>query len=142
VGVGPQAIDGLTFNGGKVIFDATIPDNLAATNVVAVNTLTYNAAGGVVAIVVPQNYTPPQPDAAGGVNLLAQDNGLIYTQLVSAQTVAGAANAAAVTLVDQNGNSIAGTSGTINIQVGPRSRSAPTALASRPMTELPTTVSM
>ncbi|MCY1507547.1 outer membrane autotransporter barrel domain protein [compost metagenome] len=101
VGDGNQNIGGLTFNGGKVVFDARVPDQQQASSMITVNAL--DASGpGTVAITVPQPYTPSAPSTPNATNLLAQDDAGVWTKLVNATSTTGSAGA--IALVDQNGN--------------------------------------
>ena len=103
VGDGNQTIGGLTLNGGKMIFDATAPDQIVATSLITTGTL--DASGtGTVQINVPQPYVPDALAIPGTANLLEQDDGDIGVQLVNATTTTGSGGG--LTLVDQNGQSL------------------------------------
>jgi fibronectin-binding autotransporter adhesin len=116
VGAGPQAIHGLTFNGGQMNFDATIPDMATATNVVSVDNLAFTSTGGSVKVATTAGYTPPPPDTVGHVNILSQDNSVVVTQLIAADTVTG--SAASLTVKDQSDADLSNASGNVNILQG------------------------
>ncbi|MFA9441511.1 ESPR-type extended signal peptide-containing protein, partial [Uliginosibacterium sp. sgz301328] len=108
IGQGEQHIDGLTFNGGTAVFDATIPDHNRAEGHVSVATL--DAAGtGAVQVSVPDPYVPSVPGTVDTSTLLEQDDGNVGPQLVKAHTVVGSGGA--LSLLDQNGQAISAQQG-------------------------------
>lgn len=118
VGNGSQSFDGLAFNGGTVIFDATLPADTVSANMAVVNTLvagatsyvkngrTYQVDGsGNVRINIPSQWDDPGVPAPGtSLSLLEQDDADIGVQLVKATTTLGSAGE--LTLSDQNGDAI------------------------------------
>ncbi|MDR2219195.1 MAG: hypothetical protein LBE24_01270, partial [Methylobacillus sp.] len=113
VAAGPQSIEGLTFNGGRMNFDDAVPDAIAVTNLVTVDTLTVNSGSAGVQLVNP--YTPPAAGSLIGTNLLEQDNtGQLYTQLVAATTVT--TPGALLTLFDTNTNTNLSSLETVEIE--------------------------
>ncbi|WP_174348848.1 autotransporter outer membrane beta-barrel domain-containing protein [Lelliottia aquatilis] len=100
VGTGVQHIEGLAFNGGTAVFDATIPDSTKAASSIAVNHL--DASGtGTVNVNRPSPYIPSVPGTPDTATLLEQDDGNIGVQLVSANNIVGSGGALA--LQDQQG---------------------------------------
>ncbi len=103
VGDGDQKIGGLKFNGGTVAFNATVPDQTAATSTITAQTL--DASGtGTVQVKVPAPYVPSPVDTPNTANLLEQDDANIGVKLVNASSTVGSGGALA--LLDQNGNAI------------------------------------
>lgn len=109
---GQQHIAGLTLNGGRVIFNASVPGDAQARSLIVTDRLD-TTGGGSVQVTVPDPYQAPAVDT--GVNLLTQDDKEVSVQLVSAQHVTGSGGG--VTLVDQNGTPVAPVTG-INIAQG------------------------
>ncbi|MFW0766447.1 autotransporter outer membrane beta-barrel domain-containing protein [Trabulsiella odontotermitis] len=100
VGNGEQTIGGLTFAGGKMVFNATIPDQKVATSHVTTGKLDANGAG-TVQINVPAPYVPFQ-ETDTTTSLMTQDDANVGVQLVSASEVSG--NGGSLALQDQSGN--------------------------------------
>ncbi|WP_312284314.1 autotransporter-associated beta strand repeat-containing protein [Yokenella regensburgei] len=111
---GTQSIGGLVFDGGKVIFNATVPAQVDATSLVQANTLDTSGTG-TVQITLPASYNVPTQAPSTELSLLEQDDANLGTRLVSASTTSG--NAGALTLQDQNGNAISAAQ-QINVQQG------------------------
>jgi autotransporter family porin len=107
VGVGPQTIGNLTFDGGTMIFDATIPPNSVASNLLTVTDLDVSGTG-FVGITVADPYLLVVPTVAPDLSLFAQSHNNTGVQLVKATgTVTG--SAAGLTMVDQNGDVVSDT---------------------------------
>ncbi|WP_274519051.1 autotransporter outer membrane beta-barrel domain-containing protein, partial [Trabulsiella odontotermitis] len=102
VGNGEQTIGGLTFAGGKMVFNATIPDQKVATSHVTTGKLDANGAG-TVQINVPAPYVPIQ-ETDTTTSLMTQDDANVGVQLVSASEVSG--NGGSLALQDQSGNAV------------------------------------
>lgn len=102
VGSGNQQIGGLTFAGGKVIFDATIPAQTQANGIITAKNIDINGAGTVQ--VTTPTLMPTAPSAGGNTNILSQDDSGAITKLAGAGAITGAGGA--LTLVDQNGKVI------------------------------------
>ena len=102
VGSGNQQIGGLTFAGGKVIFDATIPAQTQANGIITAKNIDINGAGTVQ--VTTPTLMPTAPSAGGNTNILSQDDSGAITKLAGAGSITGAGGA--LTLVDQNGKVI------------------------------------
>ncbi|WET38897.1 autotransporter outer membrane beta-barrel domain-containing protein [Citrobacter enshiensis] len=100
---GTQTIGGLAFDGGKAIFNATVPAQIDATSLVRVNMLDASGAGTVQAT-LPVPYVLPTPVPSTELSLLEQDDVNLGTRLVAASTATGSAGA--LSLLDQNGNAI------------------------------------
>lgn len=103
VGDGVQQIGGLNFNGGTVIFNASLPADSQAPGQIQTQTLT--AGTGNVRVTLPDPWNDPgaaNPDTT--LNLLEQDDTHVGMQLIAAQTVQGSGGA--LVLQDQNGNAI------------------------------------
>ncbi|MEN3931747.1 autotransporter outer membrane beta-barrel domain-containing protein [Microvirga sp. W0021] len=102
VGTGNQTIGGLTFNGGMMVFDASIPgDRVAASTITTTGVL--DASGtGTVQVSVPSDFANDQPVPNTTVSLLEQDDQTALVQLVDAVgSVIGSGGA--LTIVDQSG---------------------------------------
>lgn len=118
VNSGTQSINSMAFNGGTMIFDATVPSDIKANGLLQVNTLiagatnytrngrTYQVDGtGDVRVTVPSPWNDPgahNPDTT--LNLLQQDDADIGTQLIEATTTIGSGGS--LNLTDNNGNAI------------------------------------
>ncbi|MDR3106416.1 MAG: autotransporter barrel domain-containing lipoprotein, partial [Yokenella regensburgei] len=102
VGNGEQTIGGLTFAGGKMVFNATIPDQKVATSHVTTGKLDANGAG-TVQINVPAPYVPGQ-ETDTTTSLMTQDDANVGVQLVSATEVSG--NGGSLVLQNQSGNAV------------------------------------
>ncbi|EMF0716275.1 autotransporter-associated beta strand repeat-containing protein [Citrobacter freundii] len=100
---GTQSIGGLAFDGGKAIFNATVPAQIDATSLVRANLLDASGAG-VVQATLPVPYVLPMPVPSTELSLLEQDDVNLGTRLVAASTAVGSAGA--LELQDQNGNVI------------------------------------
>ncbi|MDA8481057.1 autotransporter-associated beta strand repeat-containing protein [Citrobacter sp. Awk 4] len=111
---GKQSIGGLDIDGGKVIFNATVPAQVDATSLVQANTLDVSGAG-TVQVVLPTSYELPTQAPSTELSLLEQDDVNLGTRLVSATTTTG--NAGALSLQDQNGN-VLSAGQQINVQQG------------------------
>jgi fibronectin-binding autotransporter adhesin len=100
IGPGVQAIGGLTLNGGKAIFNTSVPSDTVSPNSISTGSLTLNS--GQVEVTIPNPATPPSTFAGPGSpsTLLQQDDGVL-DRLISATSVTGSAGG--VALVDQNG---------------------------------------
>ncbi|WP_025138568.1 autotransporter outer membrane beta-barrel domain-containing protein [Achromobacter sp. DH1f] len=103
VGNGTQSISGLTFDGGTLIFNATLPGQATASGSINVTTLDASGAGAV-RVTVPDSLVLSPPNTPNGLNLLAQDDANTSLKLVNAGAVLGSAGA--VALQDQNGTAI------------------------------------
>jgi outer membrane autotransporter protein len=103
VGDGNQHIDGLTINGGTLLFNASAPEQSVATSLITANTLDVSHAG-TVRINLPKPYVPGDKDTDNSVNLLMQDEANVSVQLVRSKTTKGSGGA--IKLVDQDGNAI------------------------------------
>jgi autotransporter family porin len=114
VGVEPQSLPELAFNGGEVHFDANIPADQAASNVVTVERLNFMAGGGKAGVNLPDDYVAPAPDTLNNVNLLKQDDGPIYTKLIAAGAISGSVGG--MTVMDRDGTDLSAVSGLVNIQ--------------------------
>ncbi|RKR65535.1 autotransporter family porin [Yokenella regensburgei] len=102
VGDGEQTTGGLTFAGGKMVFNATAPEQKVATSHLTTGKL--DASGtGTVQINVPAPYVPGH-DTATTASLMTQDDTNIGLELVSASQVTGSGGS--FVLKDQNGNTI------------------------------------
>ncbi|WP_369345816.1 autotransporter outer membrane beta-barrel domain-containing protein [Citrobacter rodentium] len=102
VGNGEQTIGGLTFAGGRVAFNATVPHDTVATSYVKTNHL--DASGsGTVQVNIPATYVPGHATDTTS-SLMTQDDANIGLELVSATTVTG--SGANLALVDQTGSTI------------------------------------
>lgn len=100
VGSGVQTIGGLSFDGGTVDFDVSIPNAATAGSRIAANTLDASGTGNVMINSDGfDNATPPVVDESK--NLLDQQNETLV-QLVSANSVTG--EGGNLKLVDENGN--------------------------------------
>ncbi|MEG2683642.1 autotransporter outer membrane beta-barrel domain-containing protein [Citrobacter sp.] len=111
---GTQSIGGLAFDGGKAIFNATVPAQIDATSLVRANLLDASGAG-VVQATLPVPYVLPMPVPSTELSLLEQDDVNLGTRLVAASTAVGSAGA--LELQDQNGNVISA-SQQIDVQQG------------------------
>ncbi|WHP30213.1 autotransporter outer membrane beta-barrel domain-containing protein [Trabulsiella odontotermitis] len=99
---GEQVIGGLTFAGGEMVFNATLPDEKVAAS--HVTTTTLEASGtGTVQITVPASYVPDHETSTTS-SLMTQDEAGIEVQLVSATQVTGSGGN--LELRDQGGNTI------------------------------------
>jgi autotransporter family porin len=99
VGSGVQQIGGLAFNGGTVVFDATVPDATRAAS--SVSTSVLDARGtGTIKVTIPAPYIPSVPGTLDTATLLEQDDGNIGVQLVAADQVIGSGGA--LSLRDQD----------------------------------------
>ncbi|KFB98058.1 putative autotransporter protein [Trabulsiella guamensis ATCC 49490] len=99
---GEQVIGGLTFAGGEMVFNATLPDEKVAAS--HMTTTTLEASGtGTVQITVPASYDPDHETSTTS-SLMTQDEAGIEVQLVSATQVTGSGGN--LELRDQNGNII------------------------------------
>lgn len=118
VSSGIHSIDGVAFNGGTMIFDATIPADINANSLLRVNTLIAGASGytrngrdyqvdgtGDIRVTVPSPWDDPgshNPDTT--LNLLQQDEANISTRLIEATNIVGSGGA--LNLMDSNGNAV------------------------------------
>lgn len=103
VAAADQNIGNLTFNGGTMAWSGQTPPQTPA-GVVNVTHLTLNS--GTVQVDVPLTSGVPNPVLSPGVNLLAQDDGEIQSQLVAASgTVTG--DASTLGLIDSSGQAVA-----------------------------------
>ncbi|MEG0868268.1 MAG: autotransporter-associated beta strand repeat-containing protein [Hafnia sp.] len=101
---GTQTISGLTINGGKMIFNTTVPAQIVASSLVQASTLDVTGMGAV-RVTLPMPYVLPVPPVSStDLSLLEQDDLNVGTRLVSAGSVTGSAGALA--LEDQNGSII------------------------------------
>ncbi|KFC07069.1 putative transporter, partial [Trabulsiella guamensis ATCC 49490] len=99
---GEQAIGGLTFAGGSLVFNGIAPDEKIASGYVKAGKL--DASGdGTVQIKIPDPYVP-RPETATASSLMTQDDSDVVLQLVSAGEVTGSGGN--LQLVDQNGNTV------------------------------------
>ncbi|MEN3929441.1 autotransporter outer membrane beta-barrel domain-containing protein [Microvirga sp. W0021] len=96
VDTGIQAIGGLIFNDGTVVFDATVPSEIVANSLLQVKLLDVNGTG-TVSIKVPEAPGIPTIGSDNTRNLLSQDDSGALTQLVSSDTVVGAGGALMLT---------------------------------------------
>ncbi|MDM0046283.1 autotransporter outer membrane beta-barrel domain-containing protein [Variovorax dokdonensis] len=103
VGLGEQRIGGLDIEGGTLRFAANVPDQVHASTTIKAETLDVTHAG-IVQVSLPVAYEASPKDTPSSVNLLAQDDGNIGTQLVSAASITGLGGN--LTLQDQNGQAI------------------------------------
>ncbi len=103
VGTGNQAIGGLNFNGGTVIFDATAPAQIVASSTITAGKLDI-AGTGTVKVTIPTGFDNTQPLPNTQMSLLQQDDATAMTKLVGSANVTGTAGA--LTLVDQTGAAI------------------------------------
>ncbi|MDR0534527.1 MAG: autotransporter-associated beta strand repeat-containing protein [Verrucomicrobiales bacterium] len=87
VGIGTQNIGGMTFNGGKVVFNVNVPAELQATTFITTDTLAL-LSGSVGVNMANFDHDPVAPT---NLNLLDQDNGNPVVQLIAANTVVGGA---------------------------------------------------
>ncbi|WP_235186718.1 autotransporter outer membrane beta-barrel domain-containing protein [Serratia sp. DD3] len=106
VGIGEQVIGGLQFNGGELKFDAIVPAQQQANGMVTVANLNLTGIGRI-AIDLPPAPGVINPPVLDNTNILSQDDGGAYTQLI-ALTARGTLNGqgGALTLVDQSGNAL------------------------------------
>ncbi|WP_427308493.1 autotransporter-associated beta strand repeat-containing protein [Cupriavidus sp. H39] len=111
---GTQSIQGLAFNGGKAIFNASAPAQTQATSLIQAGTLDVSSTG-TVQVTVPTPYVVPTTTPSSGLSVLQQDDVNVGTRLVSAGTVRGSGGA--LTLVDQNGQTISAAQ-SVNVQQG------------------------
>ncbi len=100
VGAGNQAIGGLTFNGGTMVFDATIPAQTVATGYITAGKLDISGTG-TVKVNIPTGFDNTQPVPNTSAPLLQQDDTMAMTKLVGSSNVTGTGGQ--LTLVDQNG---------------------------------------
>ncbi|KVN32784.1 hypothetical protein WJ64_11365 [Burkholderia ubonensis] len=103
VGDGSQSIGGLTFNGGTMVFNATLPDQTVATSTITTGALDVNGPG-TVQITIPDPYVPSAPGTPDAANLFEQEEGSTIVKLVDAQQTRGSGGA--LELRDQNGNMV------------------------------------
>ncbi|CAB3706173.1 hypothetical protein LMG3458_02938 [Achromobacter deleyi] len=103
VGNGTQSISGLAFDGGTLVFNATVPGQITAPGTIATGTLDASG-GGAVRVTLPASVVATAPNTPNAMNLLAQDDVNTGIKLVSAGATLGSAGALA--LQDQNGNAI------------------------------------
>ncbi|MDH1660366.1 autotransporter outer membrane beta-barrel domain-containing protein [Stenotrophomonas sp. GD03777] len=117
VGDGVQAIGGLRFSGGEMVFNAKVPAQATATSIVQTSGVLDTSGTGTVTVTVPDNVAGfPNPAVAPDVALLSQDDGNIGVQLVRAGgAVVGSAGG--LDLRDQNGNLIAAAGQAVERQV-------------------------
>lgn len=99
---GEQAIGGLTFAGGEMVFNGTAPDQKVATSHVTTDTLDASGSGSVQ-INVPAPYVPGHETATTS-SLMTQDDANIGLELISAGLVTGSGGN--LVLKDQNGNTV------------------------------------
>lgn len=99
---GEQAIGGLTFAGGEMVFNGTAPDQKVATSHVTTGTLDASGSGSVQ-INVPAPYVPGHETATTS-SLMTQDDANIGLELISAGMVTGSGGN--LVLTDQNGNTV------------------------------------
>ncbi|WP_159566678.1 autotransporter outer membrane beta-barrel domain-containing protein [Budvicia diplopodorum] len=105
VGHGNQQIGGLSFAGGHVIFDATVPAQSQANGIITAQRLDLNGAG-TVQVAVPNKVLNPSVLPIE-TNLLAQDDSGAMAKLAvlgTSGSIIGAGGA--LRLVDQNGVAI------------------------------------
>lgn len=98
-----QQIGGLTFNGGKAIFNANVPADKQAISTITADELDISGSG-TVQVNVPAAFDNSQPVPDTSLPLLEQDDLGARVQLVSANHVKGTGGS--IDLVDQNGNAI------------------------------------
>lgn len=103
VGNGTQSISGLAFDGGTLVFNATVPGQITAPGTIAADTVDASG-GGAVRVTLPASVVATAPNTPNAMNLLAQDDVNTGIKLVSAGATLGSAGALA--LQDQNGNAI------------------------------------
>ena len=103
VGNGTQSIGGLAFDGGTLIFNATVPGQITAPGTVSVGALDASGAGAV-RVTVPTSLVAAAPGTPNTLNLLSQDDANAGIKLVNAGSVLGSAGA--IALQDQNGVAI------------------------------------
>ncbi len=102
VGDGEQAIGNLNLNGGSLAWDGfTTPDE-SPNGTISTGNLALNSGQIRVDISSAGASNPP---AAGGTNLLQQDDGNVMAQLIAAQHLSG--NISNIQLADLNGNALA-----------------------------------
>ncbi len=105
VAAGTQTIGGLTFNGGRLVFNESLPAQIASGSLLSVGTL--NIAGtGAVQVTIPDPYVLTTPTPSTEYSLLEQDDIHDGLRLIAATTVIGTGGA--IQVVDQNGNALAG----------------------------------
>ncbi|MDR7948299.1 autotransporter outer membrane beta-barrel domain-containing protein [Achromobacter aegrifaciens] len=103
VGDGSQAIGGMVFDGGTVVFDAKVPDQMVASSLIETRQLDVRGSGAA-RILLPSTYVPSAPNTPNTLNLLAQDDANIGVQLVNAASTVGTAGA--LVLQDQSGAAV------------------------------------
>lgn len=103
VGDGNQHIGGLTFNGGKAIFNATVPADKVAVSTITADNLDISGTG-TVQVTVPDNFNNSQPVPDTSLSLMEQDDQQTMIQLVSGSNVTGTGGS--IDLVDQNGSAV------------------------------------
>ena len=102
VAAADQNIGNLTLNGGTMAWSGQTPPQ-SPVGIVNVTDLTINS--GTVQVDIPVTSGVPNPAPAPGLNLLAQDDGEIQSQLVAASgSVTG--DASSLGLVDSSGQAI------------------------------------
>lgn len=98
-----QHIGGLTFNGGKAIFNADAPADKTAVSVITADKLDISGTG-TVQVNVPAEFNNTQPIPDSRLPLLEQDDQGAGVKLVNANSVTGTGGS--IQLVDQNGDAI------------------------------------
>lgn len=114
VGYGQQTVGGLAFDGGTLVMGSVTPGQTTAENSVQTTGQLDISGSGTVQITTAGSVSNDTPVPDTSVPLLAQDDGNILVQLVSADgSVTGSGGN--LTLTDQNGSVISNGGATANI---------------------------